>query len=345
MQRIRDDKRIDPRLKALLLNMGEPAAAKDAPSRDHLLETANSLEARLAYAEAIERFEICDSEEVAPSAGLSVKTMSAQSNPDGNQINFQVIRPDNSEVLPCVFYIHGGGMRQSSCFDGNYRAWGRMIAAQNVAVVMIDFRNAIVPSSVGEVAPFPAGLNDCVSGIRWLHSMSGSLNIDSTRIVVAGESGGGNLTLSVGMKLKRDGELSLIKGLYALCPYIAGTWPLDQFPSSHENNGIFFDLHSNEGAVAYGIDAFDEKNPLAWPSFADIDDVRGLVPTIISVNECDPLRDEGIEFYRLLLKAGVAARCRQIMGTIHGTEAFPIVCPEISEDAARDIAAFSRAPK
>ena len=38
--------------------------------------------------------------------------------------------------------------------------------------------------------------------------------------------------------------------------------------------------------------------------------MRDLVPTVISVNECDPLRDEGVGFYRLLMRAGVAARCR-----------------------------------
>ena len=74
--------------------------------------------------------------------------------------------------------------------------------------------------------------------------------------------------------------------------------------------------------------------PLAWPGFATEDDVRGLPPTVISVNECDPLRDEGIEFYRLLLRAGVPARCRQLMGTIHGTEIFSIACPDISRDTA-----------
>ena len=63
---------------------------------------------------------------------------------------------------------------------------------------------------------------------------------------------------------------------------------------------------------------------------------------MISVNECDPLRDEGINFYRLLLRAGVAARCRQMMGTMHGTEIFTIACPEISRDTARDIAAFTK---
>jgi acetyl esterase/lipase len=63
---------------------------------------------------------------------------------------------------------------------------------------------------------------------------------------------------------------------------------------------------------------------------------------VISVNECDPLRVEGVGFYRPLLANGVAARCRQVMGTIHGTEVFPMVCPEISRDTARDLAAFAR---
>jgi len=38
--------------------------------------------------------------------------------------------------------------------------------------------------------------------------------------------------------LKRDGDLALVKGLYALCPYIAGRWPDDRYPSTVENNGI-----------------------------------------------------------------------------------------------------------
>jgi acetyl esterase len=70
--------------------------------------------------------------------------------------------------------------------------------------------------------------------------------------------------------------------------------------------------------------------------------VKGLPPVVISVNECDPLRDEGIAFYRLLLQAGQPARCRQVMGTIHGTEIFAVACPEISRDTARDLAAFCR---
>jgi len=244
--------------------------------------------------------------------------------------------------LPCVYYIHGGGMQSMSCFLGLYRSWGRIIAHQGVAVAMVDFRNCLMPSSAPEVEPFPAGLNDCVSGVKWLHTQAAELGIDPDHIVVAGESGGGNLTLATGLKLKHDGDLGLIRGLYAMCPYIAGSWPQERFPSSIENNGLLLDLHNNRGAIAYGIEQLDAENPLAWPSFATEDDVAGLVPTVISVNECDPLRDEGIEFYRLLLRAGVPARCRQVMGTVHGTEIFSIACPDISRETAGSIAQFCR---
>ena len=244
--------------------------------------------------------------------------------------------------MACVYYIHGGGMMTMSCYDGMYRAWGKVIAANGVAVVMVDFRNALTPSSAPEVAPFPAGLNDCVSGLHWVVDHATTLKIDPTRIVVAGESGGGNLTLATALKLKQEGRLGLVKGLYALCPYIAGRWPDPRYPSSTENNGILLDLHSNRGAMAYGMEQLEAENPLAWPGFATVEDLSGFPPTVINVNECDPLRDEGIHFYRRLLEAGVAARCRQMMGTMHGTEIFLLACPDVSHDTARDVAAFAR---
>jgi len=228
-----------------------------------------------------------------------------------------------------------------SCFLGNYRAWGKIIAAHGVAVAMVDFRNCLTPSSAPEVKPFPAGLNDCVSGVKWVHANAAKLGIDPGKIIVSGESGGGNLTLATGLKLLKDGDIGLIKGLYALCPYIAGSWPRDDLPSSTENNGILLDLHNDTGAMAYGIEEFEKKNILAWPGFATEADVKGLPPVIISVNECDPLRDEGINFYRMLLRAGVPARARTVLGSIHGTEIFPSCCPDISRDTANDIAAFA----
>jgi acetyl esterase len=338
--RILDDPRIDPRIKALLGNFDLPAQG-DAASREQILAEANSDAAKAATAAMLSMFEAMDNEQLAPAKGLKIHSEKVVSKPDGNTVNVQFIRPEGDGALPCVYYIHGGGMASMSCYLGNYRAWGKIIAAQGVAVAMIDFRNSVTPSSVPEVAPFPAGLNDCVSGVKWLAENAARLGVDPKRIVIAGESGGGNLTLATGLKLLRDGDIGRVKGLYALCPYIAGQWPLAQNPSSTENEGILLHLHNNRGALGYGIEAFEKRDPLAWPGFATAKDVKGLPPVVISVNECDPLRDEGVGFYRLLIANGQPARCRQVMGTIHGTEIF-LACPEISRDTARDLAAFAR---
>ena len=337
---LESDLRIDPRIKAML-SMLPDSEAIDTESREQLLAEAASPEG-VAENEMVDGFmNMGGNEEVAPSSGLRFTTEDIVSSPDGNTIKLQIIRPDNDTTLACVYYIHGGGMSSLSSFLGNYRAWGRIIASKGVAVVMVEFRNSVVPSAVTEVAPFPAGLNDCVSGLKWTVANASKYGIDPSRIIVSGESGGGNLTLATGLKLKRDGDLGLVKGLYALCPYIAGSWPDARYPSSVENNGILLNLHSNHGAMAYGIEAFKNSDPLAWPGFATKDDVTGFPPTVISVNECDPLRDEGIAFYRLLLSAGVVTRGRTVLGTSHGTEIFPTMCPEISHSTAADIAAFA----
>ena len=341
MTRISDEPGIDPRIKAIFGGMDMPGQP-DAATREELVAAANSEEA-LAQAKGFEvMLDACNTEAIAPSAGLTSKTVEFTSSPDGNSIKVCLFVPESGGPHPCVYYIHGGGMQSMSCFLGNYQAWGKIIAAQGVAVAMVDFRNALTPSSAPEIAPFPAGLNDCVSGVHWLAAEGASHGIDPSRIIVAGESGGGNLTLATGLKLLKDGDIDRIRGLYALCPYIAGSWPRDEFPSSSENNGILLNLHNNRGALAYGIEAFNEGEPLAWPGFATENDVRGLPPTMVSVNEYDPLRDEGIGFYRTLLAAGVPASCRQVMGTIHGTEIFPICCPDISRETARSIADFCR---
>jgi acetyl esterase len=78
--------------------------------------------------------------------------------------------------------------------------------------------------------------------------------------------------------------------------------------------------------VAYGFDAYERRDPLAWPNFTTETDVKGLPPIIINVNEC----------------VGVPARCRQVMGTTHPVEVLSVACPEISRDAAADLARLAR---
>lgn len=334
--KIVEDSRIDPRIKELFKDM-PPSAGARVESREVLLAAMQAMAGNSAFGAL---FESLDLEGIAPSEGLSITKHELTSAPDGNTISVQVIRPDGDEALPCVYYIHGGGMMIMSAYDPHYTAWGRLIARQGVAVAMVEFRNSAMPNTLGEVAPYPGGLNDCISGLRWVLDNAASLGIDASRVVVAGESGGGNLTLATGLALKQAGEAGRIKGLYALCPYIKGQWSDEDGGSVVGNRGILLDLHVDNGAVAYGIESFNAGDYLAWPAFASEEDLKGLPKVKISVNECDPLRDEGIDIYRRLVRAGVAAQCLEAMGTIHGTETF-LVCPDISRDCARDIAGFA----
>ncbi|KAI9026014.1 Alpha/Beta hydrolase protein [Hyaloraphidium curvatum] len=338
--KIATDPRIDPRIQ-LLMGAFPALPQANVDSYEALLAEARSPEGLARAAVTKASLEAVDTEAAAPSKGLKVSEFEFKSDPDGNKIKVRVTRPDNGDTLPCVTYFHGGGMAFGSAYDGPYRAWARVIANQGVCVAMVDFRNYLEPSSTPEVAQYPAGLNDCVSGVKWVASHAAELGIDPEKIIVAGESGGGNLAIATALKLNKEGNIGLIKGIYALCPFIAGSWPRDDLPSTISNNGILLDLHNNRWTVGYGLSAFEAKDPLAWPLFSTESDVAGFPPTRILVNECDPLLDEGIAFYRLLLRAGVPARCKQHMGTIHGTEIFH-VCPDVSRDTARDIAALAR---
>ena len=150
--KIVDDPPIDPRIKTFLGALEMPAA-KDAASREEILAEADSDDAKAALATIKVFMDMCDNEDVAPSAGLTISTREFTSEPDGNTIKVQLIQPDSAEPLPCVYYIHGGGMQMMSCFDGNYRAWAKIISAQGIAVAMVDFRNSFTPSSAPELGP------------------------------------------------------------------------------------------------------------------------------------------------------------------------------------------------
>ena len=105
---IANDPRLDPRIRRIL-EFFPPSTLKDVANREELLAEANTPEAT----EARELFrsvqDMCDTEEAAPSTGLSVSTTRFVSEPDGNTVNLQVIRPESDEALPGVYYIHGGG--------------------------------------------------------------------------------------------------------------------------------------------------------------------------------------------------------------------------------------------
>jgi acetyl esterase len=149
------DPRLDPRIKAYFAGIDLGAAKPNVSSREELLAQENTPEALVAQDRANALFNAMDSEDVAPSAGLTVRTETFSSSPDGNTVKVQYIRPDDDETVPYVYYIHGGRMQFSSCYLGNYKTWGRMIAARGVAVAMVDSATRSTPPPHRRWLPFP----------------------------------------------------------------------------------------------------------------------------------------------------------------------------------------------
>lgn len=275
------------------------------------------------------------------SPGLEVAEHRAPG-PSGRSVPLQIIRPAGAaQLIPLVYYIHGGGMATLSSRDGIFQMFARLIARQGVAVCLVEMRNCLDPTETEpEVAPFPAGLEDCYAGLRWVATNQAQLGVSN--VAVAGESGGANLALAVALKAKAQAELELLgDGVFALCPFIAGEW------TKEVNRGILGSSHIENGpavfsaALMYGQEAFDRGDPLAWPGFATAADLCGLPRVVVSVNEFDIFRDEGINLYRRLLESGVAVQCRTVMGTAHANDLHWYMVPDIALATARAIADFA----
>ena len=260
---------------------------------------------------------------------------------DDNIIKLYISRPKGvSGRLPCIYHMHGGGMVVQTCQDADYVRWRDELAATGMVVVGVEFRNG-----GGELGdhPFPAGLNDCMSGLEWTYENKKALNAD--KIIVNGESGGGNLSLAVNIRARKEGKTGMIDGTFAMCPYISGAYGTrpPRLESLWECEDYFF----NTGMLAAMVKVYDPagknaKNPEAWPYWAQPEDVAGLPPTIISVSELDPLRTEGLVFYQTLKAANVTGFSRTVNGICHaGDVILRKAMPDVYHGTTRAIHAFA----
>ena len=334
------DPRSDPRMIAALAPFGLdgllplPPVTPDSPLPDRVAYATEAEEVLVDVLDALAQ--------IAPVAEAVTNETTTIRGDDGNDITLYISRPSGTTaVAPCIFHIHGGGMAFGSATDIGYVRWRDNLAATGLVVVGVEFRN-----SAGELGPhpYPAGLNDCAAGLRWTAAHLGDLG--ASHIVVSGESGGGNLTLAVAHKAKREAWLHEIAGVYAQCPYISNRYleQPDDLPSLKENDGYIF--NSMEMAVigsVYDPDGEHSGDPTCWPGNATEADLAGMPPHVISVNELDPMRDEGLAYYRALLRAGVPTLGRIIAGTCHAGD---MLCagalPDVYSATVRDISGFAK---
>lgn len=341
---LRTDPRMDPRLLAALAAFGLDAAAAPPPFRRG--DPSESVAAFIGEAEAgFEGLYEALPNDLPGDGGEVTRTTETVPGADGNDVVLHIARPADADgALPCTVYVHGGGMTILKADNKVHRRWSEDLVATGMVVIGVDFRNAYGAAGMN---PFPAGLDDCSSAVSWIHAHRQELGI--TRIVLQGESGGANLVLATTLKAKRDGRLDSIDGVYALVPYISGGYGWDdarklrELPSLVENDGYFLNCQMMDLLVAsYDPTGDNAENPLCWPYFAAEADLDGLPPHVISVNELDPLRDEGVAYYRKLVHAGVAVAGRVNLGLTHGADSiFRQAVPEFYTGTIHDIKRFA----
>ncbi|OBI77003.1 alpha/beta hydrolase fold domain-containing protein [Mycobacterium sp. E740] len=336
------DPRSDPRMVKAFAPFGLDGRMPAAP-----LTVDSPLEERIAFATFSEdgRGAIFDAlcQDLPVASGVTTATTTI-AGPDGNDITLFISRPDSTPEatrLPAVVHLHGGGMALGSAADDGYVKIREYLAATGLVVVGVEFRN-----SGGKLGPhpFPAGLDDCAAAVRWVAANRAELGV--SHLVVSGESGGGNLTLTVAHKAKREGWLHEIAGLYAQCPFISNRWldQCDDLPSLEENDEYFVSRHQLAllGSI-YNPDGSHAGDATCWAAAATDDELKDLPPHVVSVNELDPLRDEGLVYYRRLVRAGVPAVGRVVAGTCHGGDLLlGGHMPEVFEASIRDVSGFAK---
>jgi len=194
---------------------------------------------------------------------------------------------------PILLYIHGGGWSLESA-DDYANLLKKLSSLSCFLIFAIDYR--LAPEH-----PFPAGLEDCAAAYRWLREYGGQLKADPKKIVVGGDSAGGNLTPALALKLKEVGE-PLPDGLLCLCP--VSDFYFEKYDSWRRLafDGIVFDA-AFLGFVRGGyVNCELWDHPLVSPLYGDL---KGLPPTCLIAGGEDSLCDDNRAFAKKLQESGV----------------------------------------
>ena len=239
-------------------------------------------------------------------------------------IGVRIYRPRTAtELLGCIFHIHGGGYVGGSVAEVEFLH--RPLAAElNCAIVSVDYRLAPETS-------FPGNIEDCYAALAWTFGNADELGIDPKRIGVMGESAGGGFAAALALLVRERGEYSLAFQ-HLIYPMLDDrTCVADPNPYAGEfiwhaaNNRFGWSALLGREPGGQGV------SPFAAPARAS--DLSRLPPTFIGTAALDLFVDENIDYAHRLIRAGVATELHVWPGAFHGFDLLP--GPAIS-DAARN---------
>ncbi|MCB2292856.1 alpha/beta hydrolase [Clostridium algoriphilum] len=224
-----------------------------------------------------------------------------------SQVPVRIYTPNNSINSPIIIYSHGGSWI-SGTIDEYDNVCRKISKKSNAIVVSINY--CLAPEN-----PFPAGLNDVYSVLQWISKNAKSINGDSNRICVAGDSAGANLSAVVSQIARDKGGPHIISqvliypstNIYELNTKSWAYFGMD-YNLTRENTNKFISLYIPK--------LEDRKNENASPLLTK--NFKNLPNALIITAQFDPLRDEGESYGNKLKEAGVDVRSTRYNGVTHG---------------------------
>ncbi|MCJ1886293.1 alpha/beta hydrolase [Pseudomonas sp. LA21] len=206
---------------------------------------------------------------------------------------------------PTVLYLHGGGWMLGGL--GSHEFITAELAAElGALVVAVDYR--LAPEH-----PYPAALDDCLAVWRRLRNGTLGEPVDTSRLLVMGDSAGGNLAAGLCLALREAGEPQPAGQLLIYPALGDGETPSRK---SCADAPLLSRADLDACLAAYLPHAGDWRDPLALPLRSG--DFRGLPPAFVAVAEFDPLRDDGERYCMALREAGVECEFFPGHGLVHG---------------------------
>ena len=234
----------------------------------------------------------------------------------GGPLELRVYYPAGAPAMTMI-HFHGGGWTLGD-LDTCDHTVRKMCNGLNAIVVSCTYRKA--PEH-----PFPAAFDDALAQTRWVLAHVAELGGDPQRVVIAGDSAGGNLITAVTIALRDQGRrdmAALSQPLPSLRAQLVMYPGVDVRPSARQTASFYDDLDPSlpVAAIAECIAAYVQNGEVddwrASPLAAD--DLSLLPPALVVVLTVDPLRDQGVAYAARLRQAGVPCELLEFPHLTHG---------------------------
>jgi acetyl esterase len=224
------------------------------------------------------------------------------------EVKVRIVKPAAAaQVLPTILYMHGGGW-----ILGNVGTHDRLVRELAVGV---DAAVVFVEYDRSPEVRYPVAIEQGYATARWITEHGRSEGLDASRLAVAGDSVGGNMSAALTIMAKERGDVTFVhQSLY----YPVTDAAQDTASYREYADGPYLTAKAMAWFWdAYTTDPAQRAKITASPLRASLDELAGLPPAFLVVDENDVLRDEGEAYARRLTQAGVPTTSVRYNGTIH----------------------------